>query len=177
MIPAKSGPFRTSGTKELRMPSRADLLLGQIAVEKGFISEKQLAECLKAQEKYEKTRTPKHLGLILLEKEYVDEDELDLALEVQRQKMNKNVDNSDMKLKDLLIGQIAVNLKLATRLQVDECLREQAKIEGLGIFLRLGEIMIKKGFLSQEQVDEILSYQKGLLENFRKDVLGTEESE
>lgn len=151
------------------MPSRSDLLLGKIAVEKGFISEKQLDECLKAQEKYEKSTTPKHLGLILLEKEFVDEDELELALEVQRQKMNQNIDNSELKLKDLLIGQIAVNLKLATRSEVDECLREQAKIENMGVFLRVGEIMVKKNFLTQEQVDEILDYQKGLLENFRKE--------
>ncbi len=158
------------------MPSRSDLLLGQIAVEKGFISEKQLGECLKAQEKYEKSKTPKHLGLILLEKEFLDEEELDLALEIQRQKLNRKADNTDVKLKDLLIGQIAVNLKLVKRAEVDDCIREQAKIESLGIFLRLGEIMIKKGFLTQEQVDEILEYQRNLIDNFKKEAMSGEEN-
>jgi hypothetical protein len=153
------------------MPSRSDLLLGQIAVEKGFINKQQLTECLKLQETFEDTETPKHLGLILLEKQYIDEEELELALEMQRHRLNENVDNTDLKLKDLLIGQIAVRQKLTTRNQVDECLREQAKIEELGIFLRLGEILVKKGFISSDQLENILSYQKELQDNFRKDAL------
>lgn len=159
------------------MPSRSDLLLGQIAVDKGFIDHEQLSECLKLQERYENTETPKHLGLILLEKNFLDEEELEIALKVQSQKLNESVDNTDLKLKDLLIGQIAVNLKLATRSQVDDCLREQAKIEDMGVFLRLGELMVKKGHLSGEQLDELLAYQQNLLDNFRKEALADEEED
>ena len=157
------------------MPSRSDLLLGQIALEKGFIDRPQLDECILLQEKYENTETPKHLGLILLEKEYLDEEELELTLEIQRSKLNAAVDKSDLKLKDLLIGQIAIAQRLITRGQIDECLREQAKIEDLGIFLRLGEIMVKKGYLSDDKLDQILQYQKERQDIFRQEAFGNGE--
>jgi hypothetical protein len=156
------------------MPSRSDLLLGQIVLDRGFIDNSQLVECLKLQESYEKTETPKHLGLILLEKQFLDEEELELALEVQGQKLNENVDNTDLKLKDLLLGQIAVNRRLLTRSQVDECLREQGRIEEVGVFLRLGEIMVKKGHLAEENLAQLLDYQKNLLDTFRQEALDSD---
>ena len=54
--------------------------------------------------------------------------------------------------------------KLATQGQVNECLREQARIEDMGMFLRLGEILVRKGYLTTEQTDEIAAYQKKQLE-------------
>jgi len=56
-----------------------------------------------------------------------------------------------------LFGMLAVKVGLATREQVDECLRvqQEARTTG-GTVLRLGEVMARSGYLSHEQVNSIL---------------------
>ncbi len=151
------------------MTSRTDLLLGQIALEKGFISQDELDECLRDQESGPQWR---QLGMILLDKDYITEDDLEIALEIQRRNLEKTVDNTELKLKDVLFGRIVVSRRLATQSQVNECLREQERIERMGMFLRLGEIMVKKGYLDQENMNEILGYQNQKLDEFRRETMG-----
>ena len=57
-----------------------------------------------------------------------------------------------------LFGRIAVHLKLITMDQLTVAVREQA-VEGG----QLGELLIKKGFLSQDGLQKILQYQKAYL--------------
>jgi hypothetical protein len=151
------------------MASRTDLLLGQIALDKGFISQTQLDECLRLQEAGPQW---KQLGMILLDRECITEDDLDIVLEIQRKSLEKNVDNTELKLKDVLFGRIVVSNRLATQGQVNECLREQERIERMGMFLRLGEIMVRKGYLNDDNMTEILSYQNEKLDEFRRETLG-----
>lgn len=151
------------------MKSRTDLLLGQIALDRGLISQEQLDAALKAQEESPQW---KQLGMIFLDQKFMTEEELELVLEVQRKNLESTIDNTDLKLKDVLFGRIVVARRLATQGQVNVCLREQEQIERMGIFLRLGEIMVKKGFLSQQSMEEILGYQNKKLEEFREEALG-----
>ncbi|MHC5035771.1 MAG: hypothetical protein ACYTHM_00515 [Planctomycetota bacterium] len=151
------------------MPSRSDLLLGQIALDKGFISQDDLDECLRIQETNPEW---KQLGMILLDKKLISEEDLEIALEIQKKNLESNIDNTDLKLKDILFGRIVITRRLATQSQVNECLREQERIERMGIFLRLGEIMIRKGYLSETHSDEIIEYQNAKLDEFRKEALG-----
>jgi hypothetical protein len=153
------------------MPSRTDLLLGQIALEKGFISQDQLDECLRLQEKQPQW---KQLGMILLDRQFISEEDLDIALEIQRKSLEKNIDNTELKLKDVLFGRIVVSNRLATQGQVNECLREQERIERMGMFLRLGEIMVRKGYILEDNMNQILSYQNEKLDEFRRETLGDE---
>ena len=155
--------------KDSPMTSRTDLLLGQIALDKGFITQDDLDACLKAQEQDAQWR---QLGMILLDRNCLSEDELEVALEIQKKSLEKTFDNSEIKLKDVLFGRIVVSKRLATQSQVNECLREQERIERMGMFLRLGEILAKKGYLSEAQMEEILAYQNQKLEEFRKQTLG-----
>ena len=155
------------------MPSRTDLLLGQIALDRGFISQDQLDECLKAQEKNPQW---KQLGMIFLDRDFISEDDLEIVLEIQRKSLDKSVDNSELKLKDVLFGRIVVSSRFATQGQVNECLREQERIERMGMFLRLGEILVKKGYLNDDNMAEILGYQDGKLEEFRREALGESEN-
>ena len=151
------------------MTSRTDLLLGQIALEKGFISQDQLDECLRLQESSPQW---KQLGMIFLDREFISEEDLDIVLEIQRKSLEKNIDNTELKLKDVLFGRIVVSHRLATQGQVNECLREQERIERMGMFLRLGEIMVRKGYLNDEHMKEILTYQNERLDEFRREALG-----
>lgn len=151
------------------MPSRSDLLVGQIAIDKGFISREQLDECLRLQGQ---SPTWKQVGMILLDKKFLNEEELEIALEIQRKNLERSVDNTDLKLKDLLFGRLVVARRLATQGQVNECLREQEQIERMGIFLRLGEMMVKKGYISDANMKKIVDYQNRKLADFRKEALG-----
>ena len=153
------------------MASRPDLLLGQIALEKGFISRKQLDECLKLQADSAKW---KQLGMILLDRKYISEDDLEIVLEIQRRNLETVVDNTELKLKDVLLGRMVVARRLATQGQVNACLREQEHIERMGMFLRLGEILVRKGFVSDEGMAELLEEQQKRLEEFRQEALGAD---
>lgn len=153
------------------MPSRTDLLLGQIALEKGFITQDHLDECLKVQER---EPTWRQLGMILLDRQYITEEDLEIVLEIQRRSLDANVDNTELKLKDMLFGRIVLTRRLVTQSQVNECLREQERIERMGIFLRLGEIMVRKGYVSDQQMQDALGYQNQKLEEFRRETLGEE---
>ncbi len=115
------------------MASRTDLLLGQIALDKGFISQDQLDECLHAQEKSPQW---KQLGMIFLDRDFISEEDLEIVLEIQRKNLDKTVDNLELKLKDVLFGRIVISNRLATQGQVNECLRELERIERMGMFLR-----------------------------------------
>jgi len=57
-----------------------------------------------------------------------------------------------------LFGRIAVHLKLISMDQLTVAIREQA-VEGT----QLGEILVKKGFLTQDGLQQILQYQKAYL--------------
>lgn len=142
------------------MATARDILFGQIALERGILTRAQLDEALKRQEAGDR----RQLGMILVEAGHVDEEELELVLSVQRERLARAPDNSAGKLSDVLFGRLIVARKLATQGQVNECLREQARIEDMGMFLRLGEILVRKGYLTTEQTDEIAAYQRKQIE-------------
>ena len=51
-----------------------------------------------------------------------------------------------------LFGEVAVNLGLVTRAQVDECVSEQRKLRRDGTKRFIGELMRKKGYLSEDEI-------------------------
>ena len=144
------------------MPDARDILFGQIALEKALVSQEQLDAALKQQEGGD----ARQLGMILIETGHLDEDELDIVLEVQRERLARTANNSTSKLSDVLFGRLVVARKLATQGQVNECIREQASLESMGMFVRLGEILVKKGYLNEPQVEEVAAYQKKQLDSF-----------
>ena len=144
------------------MADNRDILFGQIALERGLVTQAQLDDALAKQEGGDR----RQLGMLLIEAGSLHEDELDMVLGVQRERLARTAENSNAKLSDVLFGRLVVARKLATKGQLNECLREQAKIEQMGMFLRLGEILVKKGYCSQEQVEELATYQREQLDSF-----------
>ena len=59
-----------------------------------------------------------------------------------------------------VFGQIAVRMGYVTTSQLSECLREQARQHGDGTSLRLGQLLLKKKFLSNEQFLAVMRAQK-----------------
>jgi|GEM_PF-2238697 len=56
-------------------------------------------------------------------------------------------------------GKIAVQLRFVTQAQLEEALKVQASAAKAGLPKRLGDILVKKGYLSEEQVQQILKGQ------------------
>lgn len=56
---------------------------------------------------------------------------------------------------DLKFGQTAVNLEYLEQEQLDECLREQGKLEKQGKVTSIDRILLKKGYITGPQVAEI----------------------
>ncbi|MCX7804858.1 MAG: serine/threonine protein kinase [Planctomycetota bacterium] len=63
------------------------------------------------------------------------------------------------KIPDMSFGKIAVSQGFCTPEQLEDALKTLQKVLELGIPERLGTIMVKKGYLKQEQVKEILKIQ------------------
>ncbi len=144
------------------MGIREDLLLGEIALTLKLITPDQLNECVVIQEKEE---IPRQLGIILQEKGYLSQAALEKILGDQHQKLLKFMDNSQNKQRSVLFGQMAISRGYLTSGQLNESLREQSNIDKMGIFMHLGEIFVKKSFMQENQVQEILKEQKRLIES------------
>jgi hypothetical protein len=129
-------------------------LLGQIAFDVGYVTAAELEECLQIQSKAPAFAP---IGLLLLEKGYLTLEELEELLRIQRQKFQSlSADPSQ----GGLFGQIAVRRGWVTAVQLSECLRDQAVSARAGSSLRLGQILLGKGYLAVPQFLEILRLQK-----------------
>lgn len=131
------------------------ILIGELALKKGFITEEQLEECIAFQEAQgEEVK----LGEILIKKGYLKKENLPHLISIQADKMDLET-WTGRKRRDSIFGRIAVRKDYCTDNQVNECLRYQAQNRKNGIYFTLGEYMFRKGYLSEEQVQDILSEQ------------------
>ncbi len=156
---------------------KEDMLFGKIALREGMITQKQLDESLKVQEE---AGGLKLIGMILLEMGFISKEQLRHVLEIQKQNQNRPATDPDEQKSDIAFGFLAVKKKYTTLNRVYECVREQARAAKLGLFFRLGEIFVNKGYLTVEQVQNILRDQnKTILEcegcATRYNVIGYEE--
>jgi len=58
-----------------------------------------------------------------------------------------------------IFGQIAVRLGHVSETQMEECRVLQQKLDSMGLWEKLGSIMIKKGYLTRDKVEEVLNQQ------------------
>lgn len=137
------------------MPLREELLLGKIAIELGLITRERLDQAIAMQEEH--VPSPP-LGELLVEKGFLARKDLDTILSTQRERLQAKADYSEARLENILFGRLVVHLGLVTQEQVNECLRIQAKVED-EVEVRLGEILVKKGYMSREAVRKLLSIQ------------------
>ena len=148
------------------VPSKKDIMLGQIAVEKGLITPEQLDECIREQEssagQKPGPRTPtRPLGVVMLSRGVIEQKDLEGLLEEQDRRV-KTVDPRPRQQKvEYLFGQLLVKNNLATQLQVNKCLEVQIKLTEKGVqpVPRLGELLVEHGFVDKKTVTEVLRMQ------------------
>jgi hypothetical protein len=137
------------------MAEKVDISFGEIVLKTGLASNEQIEESLKFQGTLP---TWKPLGQIMVEKGYITLEQLNVITQIQK----RNIEAKAIQLRrikeDNIFGQLVVKLGFSSQEKVDECLGVQLAMKD-DYFLRLGEIMIKKGHITTEQVQVILNYQ------------------
>lgn len=138
---------------------KADSLFGQIALKLGVVTRKQLDDALELQ-RYAKDRKP--LGVILLELKIIGQTELEKIIEAQKELVVQSHSRSKAVKEDNLFGKVAIRLSFCDEHQLHECVAMQEQLPKER-FMRLGDIMVLKGYLTVDQVLRILDAQKGLI--------------
>ena len=151
------------------MTSIKDLLLGQLAIEKGFITKAQLAEVVKEQSggsvdpnaTVNPSKTIRPLGTLLLSKGLLKEADLVSLLEEQSRRLEAVKNVQKLQKVDYLFGQLLVKYNLATMLQINKCLEIQLKMaeKGTTPIPRLGELLVDHGFVDKKTVADVLKMQ------------------
>lgn len=151
------------------MISIKDLLLGQLAVEKGYLTKAQLAEVMKEQQggatdpdaTASPTKSVRPLGTLLLAKGFLKEQQLVSLLEEQSKRLEAVKNVQKLQKVDYLFGQLLVKYNLATMLQINKCLEIQLKMaeKGATPIPRLGELLVEHGFVDKKTVADVLKMQ------------------
>jgi len=141
-------------------------MLGQIAVEKGLISQKQLDECIREQDssagQKPGPRTPtRPLGVVMLSRGVIDQKDLEGLLHEQERRIQMLDQHLKNQKVEYLFGQLLVKNNLATQLQINKCLEIQMKLTEKGVqpVPRLGELLVDHGFVDKKTVAEVLRMQ------------------
>jgi DNA-directed RNA polymerase subunit RPC12/RpoP len=137
------------------VPASEDLLFGKIALAKKFCTKEQIDECLELQATED---PPPPLGELLLYKGFITPEQHDEILKEQRKNLQSEDPLTRRRKEDVLFGKLAVREGLVTEEQVNEGLRLQASHPGDP--RSLGEVMIDRGFLTPDQVKQLLAKQQ-----------------
>src|SRR5579863_4144322 len=101
------------------MPFTTDGLVGKLALQKGMITAPQLKECLAEQAASQKAGQKRPLGVIMVGRGLMkDEDLLDL-LEVQRRVLAERSNYTQVAKEDFLFGQILLKQGVATSEEIN----------------------------------------------------------
>ncbi len=130
-----------------------DRLIGMRAVEKRFISEKQLTECLNFIELFEPDKT---LGQILLKKGYLTKAQIARIEEELGGEIEKPITTTVAKK---MFGDIALEQNMVTSDQLTDALSLQNLLLQRGLRIQLGQILVKKGYLTIPQIKRVVEAQ------------------
>jgi len=149
-----------------------DLLLGQLAIEKGLLTQAQLSEVMKEQQDGKvdpnatvsptnNNKAGRPLGTLLLSKGLIQEKDLVALLEEQSRRLESVKNVQKMQKVEYLFGQLLVKYNLATMLQINKCLEIQLKMAEKGVtpIPRLGELLVEHGFVDKKTVTDVLKMQ------------------
>jgi hypothetical protein len=146
-------------TNDDKHKKRADSLFGQIALKLQIITKQQLGEALELQ-RFAKVQKP--LGVLLMELKYVTQEDLEKIVKAQSELLQAASTRQKAVREDNLFGKVAIRMEFCTEEQLGECLALQEQLPKER-FMRLGDIMVIKGYLTVEQVKKISDTQKGLI--------------
>lgn len=136
-----------------------DDLLAKLVVKCRFATEAQVRECL--DEARRAGGGGASLGDLLVAKGYVTPKQLAMAEDIGRPAdAGAPAETAVPAGPDTaLFGKLVLLKKLANEGQVEECLKVQAELRKAGQYAKLGDILVKKAYLSRKDVEEVLRLQ------------------
>jgi tetratricopeptide (TPR) repeat protein len=143
------------------MPYATDGLVGKLALQKGMISQAQLKECLAEQAALHKAGQKRPLGVIMVGKGLMKDEDLLILLEEQKKVLAERSNYTQVAKEDFLFGQILLKQGLATSEQINQALRLQAEAAERGETMvpRLGQILIQMGVTEEKAIQQTLKLQ------------------
>ncbi len=134
--------------------SEGDVLLGQLAIRRGFVTPGELEECLDLQEQVYDLGLSENLGSILVKKGLVTAPQRDALLRLQDRVLGRR--------EEALYGRLAVSNGFVAPVQLAEALRGQ---RGPDRGRRIGSILLRRGALTERQHHAILAAQGRIRES------------
>lgn len=138
------------------MERTADTLLGELAVSERFLTKEELEACVQAQS----LTGGRPLLDIFVEMQLVNGDQVNRLQELVRRHSDSDRRPPPPSPSSDLFGRLAIESGYVTAAQVEECLAEQANLDGSGQEMRLGQIMVRKRYLTPQQFVEVLRRQE-----------------
>ena len=136
------------------------LLLGQIALERGLLSQDQLRQVLDLQASQP---SPKSVGALLLELGFLTDAQISLLCEEQKRRLAEQVSTVPAPKDEMAFGRLLVKGGHATQEHVNEALRAQQDLAERNVRKRLGELLVEAGRLTPEAVVSVLRLQGKVL--------------
>ncbi len=136
------------------------LLIGQIALERGLLSQEQLRQCLDLQAGQP---APKSLGALLVELGFLTEAQISLLCEEQKRRLAEDMATAPAPKDEFAFGRLLVKGGHATQEQVNEALRAQQDLAERNVRKRLGELLVEAGHLGPDAVRAVLKQQGKVL--------------
>jgi len=143
------------------MPYATDGLVGKLALQKGMISAGQLKECLAEQAALQKAGRNRPLGVIMVGKGLMKDEDLLGLLEEQKKVLAERSNYTQVAREDFLFGQILLKQGVATSDEINQALRIQAEAAERGEMAvpRLGQILIQMGVTEEKEIQQTLKIQ------------------
>ncbi|MDP7034013.1 MAG: DUF4339 domain-containing protein [Planctomycetota bacterium] len=155
--PISTKSQKKSQSQLLLKAESKEILFGKIAVDCGYATQKEIDNCVLEQKDEQPNRS---LGQILFDSGILERAEIEEIISIQNQNLQKRYDYTGKPLEVSLFGALVVAQNLATREQVNECLRWQAEIERFGERLSLGELLVARDYMEESKIEVILEQQK-----------------
>lgn len=149
----------TKETPEERHRRKTDQLFGQIALKLGLVTPAQLDEAIVLQRC---AKEPRPLGALLQDLKIIGNDGLEKIIEAQKALAVAAEERARAIHDDNLFGKVAMRLKLCSEEQLKDSVHIQDKLPK-DEFRRLGDIMISRGYLTSEGLQQILDAQRRLV--------------
>ena len=135
-----------------------ELLFGTIAVREGYVSPTQVDECVKLQaERQGSTSSNTKLGLILVERAYMSNDQVAAILDIQKRHL-KIIDADPHR--GGLFGQLCLDNAFINEEKLQLCLKEQESLAKRGQPAMIGQIMLRRSIISTDQFLQVLKLQR-----------------
>jgi hypothetical protein len=133
-----------------------------VAVDLGFLDPEQAAAALEAQRVLAR---PQRVGMLLEARRLLTRSQVEEVLRVQAQRRGRPSEDEDERLvreaaRVQLFGKLVVLRGLATEGEVEECIFLQRKLADSGERLRIGEVLVRKGYLTVQDVLSLIDLQK-----------------